>query len=548
MCPNVRIKLSLFSLRVLFSHWSSPDSHVYNISNVSADVMGTIIEFAYTGLVTVTKENIQELFVAADRYDVHGITRACCKLMEDELSSQNCINTWWFTHMFYYPELQHKAFCFILRHFEEVVCSEDFLQLSVADLSKIIGQDQLNVREESTVFEAILRWIAHSPQDREKHMSQLLLEVRLAFMNLQYFSEHVIGNEMVMRNHSCKANLILAMKLMLEGRTRELNMSLFPIHLACPRLPQAVLMAIGGWSGENPTNGIELYDNRANRWVSVANNDETPRAYHGSVFLNGSVYCIGGFDGLEQFCTTHKYDLVNHTWQEVANMHTSRCYVSVTLLDGFIYAMGGYDGAERLETAERYAPDTNQWTMIAPMTEQRSDASSTALNGKIYICGGFNGSQCLSTAECYDPLTDQWTVIADMRFSRSGVSVIAYAGEVYAVGGFTGNIRLNTVEAYNPDTNTWHDVPSMMSPRSNFGIEVLDDRLFVIGGFNGFTTINCVESFDVKTEVWSDVHDMEISRSALSCCVVHDLCNMADYAAPHSAPPESNVEDTLMEE
>lgn len=68
-------------------------------------------------------------------------------------------------------------------------------------------------------------------------------------------------------------------------------------------------------------------------------------------------------------------------------MHCRRCYVSVTVLDGIIYALGGYDGVNRQNSAERYDPKSNQWTMMQSMNKQRSDAHACALDGKIYITG-----------------------------------------------------------------------------------------------------------------------------------------------------------------
>lgn len=103
------------------------------------------------------------------------------------------------------------------------------------------------------------------------------------------------------------------------------------------------------------------------------------------------------------------------------------------------------------------------------------------------------------------------------------------------MGGFDGANRLRSAEAYNPLTNTWRTVPTMFNPRSNFGIEVVDDLLFVVGGFNGFTTTFNVECYDEKTEEWYDAHNMGIFRSALSCCVVHGLPNVAQYAAPRDS-------------
>lgn len=88
----------------------------------------------------------------------------------------------------------------------------------------------------------------------------------------------------------------------------------------------------------------------------------------------------------------------------------------------------------------------------------------------------------------------------------------------------------------------------MLSPRSNFGIPVMDDCLFVAGGYNGFTTTPNVEYYNVKTGAWSDSCDMEISRSALSCCVVYGLNNMAECAAPRYSLELPSEDEDKMEE
>ena len=63
-------------------------------------------------------------------------------------------------------------------------------------------------------------------------------------------------------------------------------------------------------------------------------------------------------------------------------MHLSRCYVCAAVLDGLIYAIGGFDGVNRHKSAECYAPQDNQWTFIADMQSVRSDAGACALNGR----------------------------------------------------------------------------------------------------------------------------------------------------------------------
>lgn len=193
----------------------------------------------------------------------------------------------------------------------------------------------------------------------------------------------MLSNNLVKNNAECLRMTHTAFETLYHIITNSPPVPSFRNPQARPRLPNAILLAIGGWSGGDPTNSVEAYDFRADRWLNVTNNMEHPRAYHGTAFLGGYVYCVGGFDRVEHFNSMRRFDLTTNTWQEVAPMYYRRCYVSVTVLNGYIYALGGYNGHHRLSSAERYNPETNQWTLIAHMNEQRSDASCTALHGRV---------------------------------------------------------------------------------------------------------------------------------------------------------------------
>ncbi|XP_058301012.1 kelch-like protein 10 isoform X2 [Hylobates moloch] len=493
---NILCSCSSYFRALFTSGWNNTEKKVYNIPGISPDMMKLIIEYAYTRTVPITPDNVEKLLAAADQFNIMGIVRGCCEFLKSELCLDNCIGICKFTDYYYCPELRQKAYMFILHNFEEMVkVSEEFLELSVTELKDIIEKDELNVKQEDAVFEAILKWISHDPQNRKQHISILLPKVRLALMHAEYFMNNVKMNDYVKDSEECKPVIINALKAMYDLNMNGPSNSDFTNPLTRPRLPYAILFAIGGWSGGSPTNAIEAYDARADRWVNVTCEEESPRAYHGAAYLKGYVYIIGGFDSVDYFNSVKRFDPVKKTWHQVAPMHSRRCYVSVTVLSNFIYAMGGFDGYVRLNTAERYEPETNQWTLIAPMHEQRSDASATTLYGK--------------------------------------------------VGGFDGANRLRSAEAYSPVANTWRTIPTMFNPRSNFGIEVVDDLLFVVGGFNGFTTTFNVECYDEKTDEWYDAHDMNIYRSALSCCVVPELANVEEYAARRDNFPGLALRDEV---
>lgn len=77
-------------------------------------------------------------------------------------------------------ELYERAFTCILQHFEEVVQEpvEEFLELTLPQLSNILEEDKLNVKQEETVFEAVKKWIQHAPEVRSDCIVALLPKVR----------------------------------------------------------------------------------------------------------------------------------------------------------------------------------------------------------------------------------------------------------------------------------------------------------------------------------------------------------------------------------
>uniref|UniRef100_A0A8C5GR96 Kelch like family member 10 n=1 Tax=Gouania willdenowi TaxID=441366 RepID=A0A8C5GR96_GOUWI len=167
--------------------------------------------------------------------------------------------------------------------------------------------------------------------------------------------------------------------------------------LSCRRLPNAVLLMF-----RLNSKTIEAFDYRTNSWITVHTSLENPMTHldlYSTVFLGRCFYIVGGVFRYTDPCNrVWRYNLVEHTWQEMSPMQESRYSVSVTVLKGCIYAMGGFRNSTSHRTAERYQSNINQWTFIASMNEERRNASCTTLNNKIYICGGWNYG-ALNTAD-----------------------------------------------------------------------------------------------------------------------------------------------------
>ncbi|KAJ8967473.1 hypothetical protein NQ314_002787 [Rhamnusium bicolor] len=504
----------------------SRDKNRVQLPGVTSEMLQKLLVYIYLRKLEINQDNVYSLLITADYLSILGVLELCCEFLEQTLHPKTCIGVLTFARNHFCRELAASTWTYIMRNFSQIaILSDEILTLSLPEIQEIINADDLNVKSEEIVWETILRWIDYDIDARKTHIVSLMKCIRLGLLDTQFFLERVKEHPYVSSCEESRPMIIETLKFlydleMITHRTirvvvpitdstfspnNYMNGSQFLIiwsprdgevvtpEIARPRVPHEVLFAIGGWSGGSPTNFIETYDTRADRWVKVEEVDPTgPRAYHGTAVVGFKIYVIGGFDGMDYFNSCRCFDAVGKRWKEIAPMHARRCYVSTAVVGELIYAMGGYDGHHRQNTAEKYDFKTNQWSLVSPMNMQRSDASACTLNGKIYITGGFNGQECMHSAEVYDPEINQWSLISPMRSRRSGVSCISYHGQVYVIGGFNGISRMCSGEKFNPLSNTWAPIPDMYNPRSNFAIEVIDDMIFAIGGFNGKYKKTCV--------------------------------------------------------
>uniref|UniRef100_A0A8C5G972 BACK domain-containing protein n=1 Tax=Gouania willdenowi TaxID=441366 RepID=A0A8C5G972_GOUWI len=469
------------------------------------------------------------------QFNVKSLEQTCFEALKDHLCPEKCIGLWQFTKVWYIPilfQLKNEAFHFICENFEEVSLCEEFLQLAEQELADILGQDDITVTQESTVYQSVLRWINHMPEERQGAISTLLPKVRLGLMDKSYITDNVLNNDVVKTNPESHLLVTDTLKVMsqpsLPCSESGINNTLF-----CRRLPNAVLLMFRLYSKT-----IEAFDYRTNSWITVhthpsLKNTMTHLFFYSTVFLGRCFYIVGGGLSWTDPCNrVWRFNLVTHTWQEMSPMQESRALMSVTVLKGCIYAMGGCrdDDVISHRTAERYQPNINQWTFIASMNEGRSYASCTTLNNKIYICGGMN-NRVLNTAEYYNPDTNQWTLITPMGTPRYGLGVVAYMGHIFAVGGSNDSRDLRSAEAYDPVTNTWYDVPEMVHTHSYFDIAVMNKKIFVVSCRRRNRIVEC---HDYTTNTWSVVFSgMNYSGfDCVRCCVISGLPNMAEYCSP----------------
>ncbi|XP_062618832.1 kelch-like protein 10 [Saccostrea cucullata] len=526
---NVMASCSHYFRSLFTSGLKESEQNEISIFGVSANTMNQIIQYAYIRKAIITPDNVEDLLAASDRFHVFGLLKECTHYLYEQISPENCIGIFKFARFYNCEHLSRKAWEYIVRNFKDIVeKSQEYLQLHVDDLKEILNDDDLSVRNESEVFLAIQRWIDYDQRERKEKYSDLLKSMRFCFVNVDFFQTKIQRNKTLVNLRDCKKLINRVSNLM-----RIFYESPFIVDddnvLLRPRVPPEIIFTVGGWSSSGVVDTIEAYDKNVDRWYVTKQSMPCSRAYHGTVFMDGHIYIVGGFDGNQYLNSVYCFSPDEKNWEERAPMYIMRCYVSAVELNGIIYACGGFDGRNRQDSVEKYNPIKNQWTHVQPMWRKRSDAGATALDGKIYIAGGFDGTSCLDSAEVYDPTVNQWTMLAEMTSRRSGVVLVALQKELIALGGYNGSDRLSSVERYSWATRSWFPMGSMIQGRSNFAAVIMDGKIVAIGGYDGSTTSPNAEEYDPAKKAWRRLYPLNYGRSAVSACLVTRIRSGRDF-------------------
>ncbi|XP_053321698.1 kelch-like ECH-associated protein 1A [Spea bombifrons] len=486
------------------------------IKDICPIVMQKLIEFAYTSRITVGEKCVLHVLLAAMRYQMEDVAKACSDFLVKHLDASNVIGISNFAEQIGCTELYSKGREYINMHFSEVTKEEEFYNLTHCQLLDLVNQESLNVLCESEVYNACLRWMQWDLNNRAQYFHVLLNAVHIYALPPKFLAVQLQQCPILHKEISCRAYLSKIFQEM-------------SLHKPLPRakLRGNQLIYVAGGYLQSSLDSMNAYNPQTDEWVKLADMLE-PRSGLGACIVFGLFYAVGGrnHSSIENTDSDSLacFNPVTNQWTAKASMNVARNRVGVAAIDGAIYAVGGSCGSEHHKSVEKYDPDRNEWTFVASMSVARIGAGVTACRGLLYAVGGFDGENRLNNVDCYHPDIDQWHPVAPMQSVRSGAGVVALDNYIFAIGGYDGRYQLNSVERYNIDRNCWETVSPMKYRRSAHGLALHQGKIYALGGYNAEGFLSSVECYCPERNEWTEVTEMPIGCSGMGVSVTMEPC------------------------
>lgn len=133
-----------------------------------------------------------------------------------------------------------------MQNFQQVVSTEEFLLLPICEVEDLISNNQLNICSEEKVFVAVLNWIKHDLNERQKYISQLMNHVRLPLVCRDFLMTCVESEPLIRDDSHCRELLLEAMKYHLLPEQRSSMLSLRTIERK-PEGMRPYIFAVGSY-------------------------------------------------------------------------------------------------------------------------------------------------------------------------------------------------------------------------------------------------------------------------------------------------------------
>ncbi|XP_062873243.1 kelch repeat and BTB domain-containing protein 3 [Trichomycterus rosablanca] len=508
------------------------DDGSVTLNELSVPAVRCFLDFAYSGEMEITEENVHMLFQLSSFLQVDVISQACSDFLIQTLNLSNCIQLLNVAEGYGSTSLMHQATQFVVANFHALSSIPDFLEMPRRTLQHCLESDSLNVPDEESVLRALLCWTQHDQQTRRGSLPELLSLIRLHHLPPATLEEISQSEMLLLDSADCT-------KILKEALAQAKEFSGF-FSDARPSTTSSYIF-VHKTEGNGEVHHTFGYDVEANYWHWLPVSDLIDLPGSSITSFGEKIFVIGGCRGrcdrsLRLHFAESEHDATDEAWcfcpitgniMPIPPMHHPRTmHTSVTALHR-IYVIGGKTKGKKtpaLLDVEYYDPLKRTWTLVSPLPCRIYFPEAAVCGSIIYTLGSE-----LETSDAFNPSlncffrfnakTNQWCQLV-AEFGQ-----LFHARLVKAVGVYEMLYLcdLSTYKLYSfcADSTAWKSEGSFECAGFNAGAVGIRNLIYILGGdYSPDEITDEVQVYHSGRREWKDVAPMPCPLTELHCQVI----------------------------
>ena len=476
--------------RTMFAEdWKESQQGVVKLKDTKASGFEKILQFAYTGHAELNEQILEEVLASANHYCYPALIELCKQYMLTTIDARNCLYYLKIAEMYCVQSVLDKAVDMVQCHFNKVIETTEFLDLSKDALCQFLCSDKPHQNTgELDLFHSVCKWLTHKPERRQL-AAEVMKHIKFNLLSSEELKEHVIKCEVVRQDQLC-TDLVFESLLVVrksgsqptasssttksgerdsDGQATEMNnlfifdgvksiitgtlsdnsVNLHRLNMPIQGMSKYSGIACGNYfiliadkmshprgmrSHQWPiTNEIFIYDSTTRRWQQIPVMNWPQRSSYALVAMKETVTLLGGLTSTgEMLNYVEQYNIVNKTWQILPVLPQPCCSLAACSYRESIYISGGLLQGGR-PCANMYVndPTTQGWVNLAGMPLTSYNHSMIRKGREIYVLHKNSSMCCMYSidGDCWSRL-----VFSNIREIQHPASAIVYNDAIYILG------------------------------------------------------------------------------------------------------------------
>ena len=405
--------------RTLFRcHFEDRDTNTCLLPNVSYDTAVRVVDFMYTGKITISFENVDEILKAADFLCMKSLKVFCSKVLLASLCDETCLSVKLLVDRYTLTDIAVEVLDFIAPRFGTILQSPEALELPVSTVLSLLREDSLNYVAESCLCTYLLKWINRDKTTRKEFVSQMLGLLEFSYLSSTYIKQTILKDQGIANAINNVPGLQMTIQERLSddsGGVRSLE-DIFICRSRTVKMCEEVRLL--------------FYLPREDRWLNLKENPE-PHCWDGlesMVHHQGSLYFLvsktedmyGYMHHAQENKHFWRLNLRTKTWDKLGTPEGVRGHCRlVTHING-LYVM------DRLGLVEEFDVQELKWRNVGShgFTEEPSATIyllPMSVDRQIYVLRAFSAGYSFRYARMsfslhtYDTVRHTWEALSDIE-------------------------------------------------------------------------------------------------------------------------------------
>ncbi|ELT87282.1 hypothetical protein CAPTEDRAFT_83392, partial [Capitella teleta] len=440
------------------------------ISEISADIGLTLVNYLYSGTIEITEQNAQALLAACNMLLLVDVKKDIVKFLSRQICNSNCVSLMNLARFYELDSLRKAAHKFLTKHWTELIDTKEMGELQEDDFVELLKS--LGSQEDR--FRFLQNWIRLGGSDKDDRFSDLIEHVTLSKCSKEFICNVVMEEERM--NHPKGMKLI-------------------------QKAMQALMLA-----DQPTTSSLESLA----QWRTLPNMN-IPRFGHSSIYHKDELYIVGGMESKHGYLDfVERLDAKSLKWEDLCDLPLGLSTPMLVIVKDKLFVLGGVKGGGHSKMVLVYHDDA--WEERNSMPEECRRGAAVEFDGFIFVVGGRNiGNRAKSQCFSYVAQVKQWRTLPNMRLPRYAHSSIYHKDMLYLVGGMVSqNEYVNSVERLDTKLLNWVDLRDLPGVQglSNALLVIVNDRLFVLGGLTRSCHNKMVMEYHFENDAWEERNSM----------------------------------------